>query len=97
MAAGKQLKDFPDAAPIGDADLLYGAQSGAEKRMTRGALVAQLSFPTFAAMQAALTAGAFTLPRKVLVMVDETFNSIPTEYTIDANGHGYQVASIQRF
>lgn len=94
---GKQLKDFDAAGALSDADILYGAQLGAEKKVTRGALVAQLSFPTFAAMQAALALGAFTIPRSVLVMVDETFNNYTVTYNIDANGHGHQLASIQRF
>ncbi len=97
MATGKQLKDFDAAGALSDTDLLYGAQSGAEKRMTRGAVSTALSFPTYAAMQAALTAGSITLPRFVQIMADETFNGLPTQYAIDASGHGYMFASIQRF
>jgi len=42
MTTGRQLKDFDPAAPITDADVLYGAQSGAEKKVTAAQVAAYI-------------------------------------------------------
>lgn len=95
--AGKQLKDFDAAGALSDADILYGAQSGAEKKVTRGAAAAHPYFPTFAALTAALAAGQLTLPRLVMVTADETKNGTPAMYFIDASGLGYWGAFVRSF
>lgn len=95
--AGKQLKDFDSAGAISDADILYGAQLGAEKKVTRGAAAASPYFATFAALTAALAAGQLTLPRLVMVTADETKNGTPAMYFIDASGLGYWGAFVRSF
>lgn len=41
--AGKQLKDFDAAGALSDADVLYGAQGGAERKVTAGQVAAYLT------------------------------------------------------